>query len=240
MDWLKGFRREFFVLHLLRREQPKERIAKQKRIFALIKAPLEFLKVTVQMLRAHLMVRADNRALEQRPYALDAVGVNISTNPFFRAVIDAMVFGIRVFDPEVTGVIVGVDFAGFRVNRFRYEAVKGFPVAPLLLLLNAKPDRTAALECPENHRFVSEVAASNVAALPADVGFVAFDRSTLAADRRGVYFGHSLADAVAEVPGSLICYFDRAAQLSGANTLLGFAHQVHGKEPLPRAAYAYR
>src|ERR1700733_5296604 len=107
---LRRLLNEFLVLHLLGRHQPRQRIAEQERILALIEAPLKFLKVAIQVFCAHLMVRANDRPLEQRPYALDAVRVNITPHPFLRAVVNTVMLCVRVLDPEVSGVVVRVDF----------------------------------------------------------------------------------------------------------------------------------
>jgi hypothetical protein len=45
-------------------------------------------KVGVQMLGAQVMVGAHNRPLEQRPDALNRVGVNVGLYPLFCTVVD--------------------------------------------------------------------------------------------------------------------------------------------------------
>jgi hypothetical protein len=52
-----------------------------------------------------LMVGADERPLEQRPNKLDAVGLNISPNPFLVFVIDAGVAGIGRSEVLVSNVL---------------------------------------------------------------------------------------------------------------------------------------
>lgn len=114
----------------------------------MIKAPLEFLKVAVKMLCAHLMVRADNRPFEERPDTLDAVSVNVSAHPLFCAVVDAVMFGVGICDPDVTGVVVGVDFRCVGLSGFRDKTMKDFLVSALLGFLYPEPNLTAASSAP--------------------------------------------------------------------------------------------
>ena len=55
----------------------------------------KLVQISVQMLGADLVVCADNGTLKQAPNALNAVCVDVPANPFFRAMVDALM--ARVF-----------------------------------------------------------------------------------------------------------------------------------------------
>ena len=64
------------------------------------------------MLLADLMKRSDNGPLEQRPHALDPVGVNVADNPFLFGVVDGFMAGVMILDSKVRLQFVGVDGFG--------------------------------------------------------------------------------------------------------------------------------
>src|SRR5437016_13144538 len=66
------------------------------------------------MFDAYLMIRADDRTLEQAPNAFNAVGMNITNYPFFRRVIHPTMFRVGILNPPISRHFVGVD--RFRVS----------------------------------------------------------------------------------------------------------------------------
>src|SRR5256885_1217583 len=58
------------------------------RIIAIIKPKFKFIKVTVKMFHADLMIRSDHRTLEQAPGAFNGIGVNVTPHPFIGAMVD--------------------------------------------------------------------------------------------------------------------------------------------------------
>ena len=76
-----------------------ERVREDVGVFAVVVPPLQFLQVAVQVLDAHLVEGADNGPLEQAPYALDRVGVNLTHNPLFLGVFDRLVAGVVIAMP---------------------------------------------------------------------------------------------------------------------------------------------
>jgi len=190
------------------------------------------------VLDADLVVRADDRPLEQRPHAFNTVCVNVATDPLFSPVIDTVVFGVRVRDPEISRVLVGIDLGRIGGCLFGDEVMECLAVGFLSQSFNAKPNsaRFAAFERPENHRLVVEVPATNVPTFSADPSFIGFNRSPVSAQLFGFIFAqaHSLANAMAKIPSRLVAYAQRAFDLVRGHALLGLAHQVDGKEPLPK------
>ena len=67
------------------------------------------------MLNTHLMIRADNRPLQETPDAFDSVGVNVADNPFLGGVINPPVLGVGIFDAPISRHFIRVD--RFRVRR---------------------------------------------------------------------------------------------------------------------------
>jgi hypothetical protein len=53
------FLRQFLVFKVLGSDKPKQRIAEQMRVVAVVESELELVKVAVKVLRANLTVRAD-------------------------------------------------------------------------------------------------------------------------------------------------------------------------------------
>ena len=76
------------------------------------------------MLRAHLVERPDDGALEQAPHALDAVGVDVADDPFLGRVVDRLVARILVTDPDVALEIVSIDGFGFVLYGAAYKLVE--------------------------------------------------------------------------------------------------------------------
>ena len=81
-------RHHFPVGHMVGVDDALERVAKNVAVVSVVEPPLQLFEVAVKMLRADLVESPDNGTLEQAPYALDAVGVNVSDNPFLDGVID--------------------------------------------------------------------------------------------------------------------------------------------------------
>jgi hypothetical protein len=85
------------------------------------------------------MVGADNGPLKQAPYALDAVCVNPTTNPFLRAVVDAVTLRVGILYAKVTGVVIGIYFGRIRLGGLCDEAMQDFLVALLFVLCIQEP-----------------------------------------------------------------------------------------------------
>src|SRR5262245_19912506 len=79
----------------------------------MVEAIGEFVEIQRQILGADLVVLPDDGALEQRPHAFDAVGVNLLTNrPILHVqlgVFHAVVRELRRVNPVVARELIGVD-----------------------------------------------------------------------------------------------------------------------------------
>ena len=73
---------QVFVLQVFTRYQKIHRVPENELIIPIVEAVLKLIEVQIQMLRGHLVKRADERTLEQAPRALDRVRVVVVAPPF--------------------------------------------------------------------------------------------------------------------------------------------------------------
>src|SRR3990172_1838674 len=95
------------------------------------------------------MERANNRTLEQAECAFDAVSMHVSTNVFFRAVLDGFMRRIVIRNSSV-GLPLIRHYAGWVRGILADEAVQGFTI---ISLASRNPEITFALECRKDHCF---------------------------------------------------------------------------------------
>lgn len=223
---LRGFLNEFRVWKSPGLHQLRESIPKDVFVFPIVKPMLQFVQIGVQMLHAYLVIRTDDRAFKQAPHAFDAVRVNITAYPFFRAVIDRLVPRVFIGDSVVSGKLVGVDRLRLWVGVVFDKLVKRFLVR---ILDDLKANLALALNRTDGDGLVSTVAASHSLHLAADIGFVHFHD---ALQKLTVGVPHRRADTVAQMPCRLIGDVQGAFHLEGGNPLLGFRHKVDRQKPL--------
>jgi len=72
-------------------------------------AMLKLIQISVQMLDTHLMIGTYDGTLEQAPDTFNAVGVNVSNNPFLNRVSNDAMLSVGVFDSPVGREFVSVD-----------------------------------------------------------------------------------------------------------------------------------
>src|SRR6266498_2486632 len=76
------------------------------------------------MFDTYLMIRTDDRTLEQTPDAFDAVGVNVADNPFFGRMINPTMLRVGIFNSPISWHFVRVDRFRFRRSVVVNELVK--------------------------------------------------------------------------------------------------------------------
>lgn len=206
-------------------QKPEKRVSEEIGILPVVEAKLEFIEVSGEMLRADLMVGTDDGPLEQAPNALDAVGVNVATDPFFLAVINRFVAGVFVCDSAICPPFVRHDARCLGSSFLTDEVVKGFPIVPLL---DRQANLPAALDRAEHHRLVPPPTLPDMATMATDQRLIYFDRPL---ERDRVRFLHRLADAVAEIPSRLVTDAEGALKLIGRDAFPRLAHQVNRREP---------
>src|SRR5579864_502080 len=121
------------------------------------------------MLYAHLMIGANQAALEQRPDAFHAVRVNITAHPFLGTVIDTFVFSVLVLDSGITRILVGHDPLRFVGNHLFDKSVKDF-LGRLLATLSLQMNMATAFDSAKHHSLVSDISAANMTTLAANIG----------------------------------------------------------------------
>ena len=66
------------------------------------------------MFSRDFMIRTDNRTLEETPYVLNCVGMDITPNPFLSTVVDCLMPSVLVSDTIISRPIIGID--SFRIR----------------------------------------------------------------------------------------------------------------------------
>ncbi len=205
-----------------------ERVHKNVRVTPVIVSPLQLFEVAVDMLGADFMERPDDRPLEQRPDALDAVGVHVPYNPLLGGVVGRFVARVVVGDTKVRLQFIGVDGISV-VTDCLVDKLMERVMPDVRNALEA--DLAASLNGASN---VDLVSSTGLAALPADHRLIHLHDAEQRRSDQGVV-AHRLADTVAEVPRCPVgTNAEHFLHLVRADALLRYTHQVDGEEPLPQ------
>src|SRR5712691_706386 len=105
------------------------------------------------------MVAADDRPLEQGPYALDGVRMDLAAHPLIRAVSDRLMARVLILNPVVALPVVRHDGFGL-IGHYGLQKRLERDGVGLMAVLDLQPHVTAALDSAENHRHVVSVATS--------------------------------------------------------------------------------
>lgn len=190
------------------------------------------------MLRADVMPRAEDAALQKRKRALNRVGMNVAVNVNAPAVIHGLVARLEVRDrllvcPKFVGndhvnVLAHVlaDVAGESAGRNIF-GVEEAQIA--VALADADHDFLAALAAPVD--LLRAILRVHILRLAADERLVNLNR---AVQHRAIRLTHRAADAVAEIPSRLVANAERALDLIRAHSLARLAEQIDGDEPLKK------
>ncbi len=199
------------------------------RVIAIIESPFKFLKVSVQVLPAHLVEGSDNGTLEQAPHAFDAVGVDLSDNPLLGGMAHSLVYGVVIFNPHVRLQLIGVNRLSLILNCSMDEIMES---VTLDIGDALDSDLSAVPLDGTGHPYLAFLATrSDVAFLSTDQGFVHFHDPEQGRSLKGI-IAHGLTDAVGQVPSRPVCGSDGALELVGRDAFLGLAHQPDRQEPL--------
>ena len=98
-----------FVTQLASANESEKRVSEQELVVAAVEAERHLVKVSRQLLNAQVVVGSHNRSLEERPDALDSVGVDVGLHPLLHAVVDRPVLGVLVAGPPLRQPLVGDD-----------------------------------------------------------------------------------------------------------------------------------
>jgi hypothetical protein len=202
-------------------------------VLTIIVPELEFSDIQMQILLGNLMISTDNSTLEDRPEALDCVGVNRANDVLANSVVNRL-----VRETALKTAIAGISIGAEEANPVRYglphESLKRSSVGPLD---NARNDIALALDCANDRSLagISPPARSAflipmpVLVAPADVGFINFNDPAKLLD----VLDHRSSDLVAHEPSSLVRAEAHIAEdLEGAHALLADQHQVRDAVPV--------
>jgi hypothetical protein len=204
-------------------------------VVPIVISELKFRDVQREIFAAYLVITAHNAALNQRPEALNRVGVDRADNVLAKLVIDNAVTVSVAGEIAVAGIGVGAEQADFVGNGFSYEILDRCHVGAEN---HAGNDVTLASDRADNRRLKRIVTATARAAslvqmtvfiFPADVGFVYFDDAAElldVLDQRG-------ADFVTHQPRGFVGTEAHVAHdLQCAHAFLAGQHQVNDFEPV--------
>ena len=180
------------------------------------------------MLLADLMKRPDNGSLEERPDALNAIGVDVPNYPFLGGVVDCLMAGVMILDSKVKLQFVGVDRFSLVFDGAVDEVVQGVAAN---VRDSLKTNLSAALDRASHPSFVFAGTPACTLRLPTNKRFVNF----YDAEQRGsvkAVIPHRGADAMTEIPSSTVGHSKRPLKLKGRHAFLGLAHEVDRRKPL--------
>src|SRR5882724_2385552 len=105
------------------------------------------------MLNGDLMVRTNNRTLEEAPDVLQRIRMNDAAHPFFLSVVYRYVQRIVIGNALIARMFVREDGLSFIRNLRFDESVKGF-FSCWQFASDSQPNVPDALNCAYDHRFV--------------------------------------------------------------------------------------
>jgi len=204
---------------------------------AVVHAEIKLRQIAVQVLLAHVLIRADQTALEDREIAFNAVCVDVLAGsrlaPVFLVVIDRSVL-IRRPNGLVHASPVRVQF-GIGMQIVVQHVMHFGPDGLLRTRDLARADLSATFH--KRNEFLVLLAGATGCTLrlgrTAKFNFVGFHNLPRATERRFVRGGcHRFPDPMRHEPSRLVRYAEHSMQLVGRNAFLGRRHQVKAQNPL--------
>ena len=198
-------------------------------VFAPIEAERHLFAVGLEMLRANLVPRSHDTALEQGERGFDSVGVNIAFDVDVQLVTNRLVaslFAELLCCAPIASPIIRVQ------NLDIFAQVLAdvlFESSALRILGMKEPEIAAALTNSDYDFLVRSGVTFGPQFLAANKGFVHLHFSV---EHWPINFNHSRSDAVAEVPRRLVAHSERALDLTGRHSFLGLTEQQSRHKPL--------
>src|ERR1041385_2853679 len=192
-----------------------------------------FVKVGLQVLRAHAVVHAADPALHKTPESLNRLSVNVSRDVYFRAVIDSPVNVSRVLKPVIGNVFVGVNGAR-RQDVFLRQTVKSrfLRVRRYPCHYTSHATVLRAFHHSDNRNLVRTIgrpsAPSLSLPLSAVVHLIHLHRRTL---QLHPLFGEQGANLTEHAPRGFVGHSGLALNLLCGDAATGGTHEVHRIEP---------
>lgn len=199
---------------------------------SIVEPKCELVDVSAKMLAAGVVVDAENAALHDSEYALDAVGGHVATHKLAATVVDG-----RVAEEQATDAVIGRCLIGMQRRANRNARMDRAVYCIHIDIGNRLGNRLAAALTHAEHGSLTDCAAPGVEffslmfirLLAAEIGLVDFDDALQLREA----CGDDLAQAMQNEPRAFLgdAYF--FAELNRANALACGDEQVH-KEQLDR------
>ena len=202
-------------------------------VLAVIVSELKLSDVQMQIFFANLMISSNNATFQNRPEALNRIGVNCSNDMLANGVINELVRE-AMLQPHIAGVSISAEKANAVRDGFPNESFKRLPIG---VLDNASNYVALALDCPDNGgfaRITTPTLAAFLVPMPvlvaaADVGFINLDDAAKLLD----VLDHGRSNLVAHEPSSLVGAEAHISEdLKGAHTLLTDQHEMGDSIPI--------
>ena len=215
-----------------------DRFAENVRVLAVVIPELEFSDIERHVFAAHFVERPDHAALEDRPEALNGVGMDRADDVLPSRVVDNFVLRKFVGKMLIADPMIRNEEADLFRDAIANEGREGIGsnvrdhtrhhVAPAL---HGSCDNRLALSA-RTAASVPALAFMSVLGLPADEGLIHFHYAHELAE---FLIGEAGSDAVAHVERGLIgAETHDAIDLQGGDALLAGEHHVDDAEPLPK------
>ena len=110
------------------------------------------------MLDREFMIGTCDGAFQQTPDVLDPIGMNVTPDIFFGAMVDDLMLGVVIADPSISSPIVGDDHFGIKGRVLLDEAVERPPIRPVNHLQSYF---SASLNHADDHSFILEIGSAS-------------------------------------------------------------------------------
>src|SRR5947209_3296278 len=153
------FFNQFLVFKVLRIDESQQHVTKEIRVMPIVETEFKLIKVTVKMLNTDLMIRANDRTLEKRKHAFNAIGVNVAAHVFICAVIHRFVRCVLVCDSIIRLPLVSHNALRLIIQSRLNELVQCLTVARLF---DSQTNTAAALNRRQSHSFADRSTSLNL------------------------------------------------------------------------------
>ena len=202
-------------------------IQEQVGVFPAVESERHFVEVSSKMLRANLVPRSHDSALQEREGTFNRIGVDVADYVDVLAVIDGFVSVAEFAEcPWIGREIIGHN----HIYIFGNVLADIFCESALLRVCGMEESKVAiSLTDSDNNLLLSLgdflASSENFAT---NIGFVHFNRSV---EHLFIHFHHCSADAMAEIPRRLIADSKSALNLASAHPFLRFTEKQRREKP---------
>ena len=184
----------------------------------------KFIRIRLQMLFAHMMMRSVNAPFELAPEPFDILRMHVALRPLFRTMANRVVRVASGFQAVVRAVFVRVDLGRLFVRGNGQKALSRFGIG---LADNEGSNTATPLKGGDYDGLACGTTAPLALTLAANVSFINLNR----AGEGSQFLAHQFADLMAHAPSTLVSDTDLPLDFLGGDTVLRASHQEHDKEP---------